>query len=136
MDKVVFQKAWYDAIMEDSFNEFSSQEIAYILYAAAMYSFFGKKVNLGEEFGEEFKHLNIAMPNIYSQIDNIVDYGVAQGQRNQKYNNEAIRELASQGLTQKEICLKLGYDVSKSKALSSNVGYKEGRAIYLKKERK
>ena len=132
MDKVVFQKDWYDAIMEDTFNDTTPQEMSYIMYAAAMYSFNGEKIDIGKVFGNEFRGLNRSMPNIYSQIDNIVSYGNDKIARNQKYDNDKIQALAAMGVTQKEICRQLGYDVSKSKALSSNPGYKSGRAQYLK----
>jgi hypothetical protein len=132
-DKMIFQKSWYDAIMADEYLETTEQEMAYILYAAMIYSFDGTRINLGEVFGAEFKGLNRSMPNIYQQIDGIKNWGEKNQQKNQKYDNEAIKELAAMGYTQKQICIELGYDVAKAKSLSSNPGYKEGRAIWLAK---
>ena len=133
--KMVFLQSWYDAIMSDEYLETTDQEMAYILYAAMLYSFNGEKTNLGAVFGPEFKGLNRAMPNIYSQIDNIQEYGDKNGAKNQKYNNDKIRELAAQGLTQKEICIQLGYDVNKCRSLSSNKGYIEGRSEYISQKK-
>lgn len=129
-DKLTFMKKWFEAEMNDEYNDTTEQEMAYILYAAAKYAFYEEKINMGEVFGNEFKSLNRAMPNIYSQMENIKEYGDSNGKKNQKYDNEAVKELAAAGFTQKEICEKLGYDISKSKSLSSNRGYKEGAAIY------
>ena len=41
--------------------------------------------------------------------------------------------MAAQGFTQVSICQQLGYDVSKSKSLSSNPGYKAGRELWKEK---
>ena len=134
-DKMIFTKQWYNAIMEDEYIQTTEQEMAYILYAAMQYSFTGEKIDLGVVFGNEFKGLNRSMPNIYSQIDNIMAHGVAAGKQNQTYDNDAIEELAAKGMTQKAICAELGYDVSKSKSLSSNPGYKKGRERYLQNKK-
>lgn len=128
--KLTFMKNWYDAIIEDKYVETSPQEMAYILYAAANYAFFGERIDMGEVFGEEFKGLNRSMPNIYSQMDNIKEFGERNKRVNQRYDNEKVKELAALGYTQKEVCLELGYDVDKSKSLSSNKGWKEGKAIF------
>lgn len=130
--KLTFMKNWYDAIIEDEYVETSPQEMAYILYAAANYAFFGERIDIGKIFGENFKGLNRSMPTIYSQIDNIKEFGERNQGKNQKYDNDKVRELAAMGLTQKDICKELGYDVDKSKSLSSNKGYKEGVALYKK----
>ena len=135
MDKLVFMKRWYDAEMNDENNDTTPQEMAYILYAAAVFAFTGEKINIGDVFGKEFKGLNRSMPNIYSQIVSMKDWEDTHTQANQKYDNEKIKELAIQGFTQKEICEKLGYDVEKSKSLSSNKGYREGRQILQKKQK-
>ena len=130
MDKLTFMKQWWDAILKDDALDMTPQDMACILYAAACYAFNGEKIKIGEVFGNEYRGLNMAMPNIYSQMDNIKEYGEKNKIKNQKYDNEAIKELAAQGLTQREICLELGYDVSKCKSLSSNQGYKDGRDIF------
>lgn len=135
MDKLIFMKKWYDAIMNDKIVETTPQEMAYILYAAAKYAFEGEKINFGSEFGPEFKGLGRAMPNIYSQMESIKEYGEKFQGVNQKYNDDEVRELASRGMTQKEICEELGYDSAKSKSLSSNKGYKEGRKMYLENKK-
>ena len=132
-DSMIFQKAWFESIADDELLETSPQEMAYILYAAARYCYYDEKINMGEVFGNEFKSLNRDMPNIYTQIDKIANYGSTFGNGksgNQKYDSEKIEELARQGMTQKEICEELGYDVSKSRSLSSNAGYKRGRAAF------
>lgn len=128
--KLTFMKQWYDALAEDQNLDLTEQDLAYILYAAARYAFADEKINIGEVFGKEFKGLNIAMPNIYSQMDNIKEFGERNKGVNQRYDNEKVKELAALGYTQKEVCLELGYDVDKSKSLSSNKGWKEGRALF------
>lgn len=128
---MVFMKDWYQSIIDDEYVETSEQEMSYILYAAMQYCFTGEKINLGEVFGAEFKGLNRSMPNIYSQIDKIMSYNEKQGKKNQKYDNDAVEKLAARGLSQKEICRELGYDEKKSNSLSSNAGYKRGRAQFL-----
>ena len=40
--KMVFLQSWYDAIMSDEYLETTEQEMAYILYAAMLYSFNGE----------------------------------------------------------------------------------------------
>ena len=131
-DKIIFTKEWYDEIMKgDDFVETTPQEMAYILYAAAIYSFTGEKTNIGETFGREYNGLNRTMSGYYGQIDRIIQSGKIQTGKNQKYDNEAIKSLAAQGYSQVKICQELGYDVSKSKSLSSNPGYKEGRKLWI-----
>ena len=136
MDKFVFMKDWFDAEMQDENNQTTEQEMAYILFAAAKFAFTGEKINLGEVFGKEFKGLNRSMPNIYTQMEKIEKYNEKFQGVNQKYNDEEVKALAAQGMTQKEICGQLGYDVSKSKSLSSNRGYKEGRKLFLESGKK
>lgn len=131
MDKMIFMKDWYESIMSDEYIETTEQEMSYILYAAMQYWFTGEKINLGTVFGNEFKGLNRSMPTIYSQIDKMAEYIDKQGKKNQKYDNDAVEELAAQGMSQKEICRALGYDESKSNSLSSNAGYKRGRDRFL-----
>ena len=131
MSNIIFLKNWYDELINDEFSPLSAEEMAYILYAAAMYSWEGVKTNFKDTFGRA--DLNRVMAPYYTQIDNILKYksssnNVAVG--NQSYNNFAISDLASKGFTQKEICQILGYDESKSRSLSTNKGYREGRALY------
>ena len=52
-----------------------------------------------------------------------------------KDDNDAVRDLAAKGLSQKAICMELGYDVNKARSLSSNSGYREGRELYKKSQK-
>jgi hypothetical protein len=135
MDKMIFQKDWYEGIVNNEYVETTEQEMAYILYAAMRYCFYDETTDLGEVFGKEFKGLNRDMSNIYTQIDKIKNWSEDLGKKNQKYDDPRIEELAAEGLTQKEICLELGYDPSKSKSLSSVAYYTKGRARYLEKKK-
>lgn len=125
-DKMIFMKKWYDAIVSDDVEETTPEEMAYILYAAMQYCFNDERINIGDVFGREFRGLNRAMPNIYSQIDAIQNFGT----KNIKYDAKAIKDLASQGYSVKQICEKLGYPEEKSRSLYKNPGYIEGKAIY------
>ncbi len=117
---------WLKDIKEDQNLELSEQELAYIVYAAVKYGLEGEKLNLGEVFGKEFKYLNIAMPNIYGQIDNIQGYDLG---RRTKYDSEKIKELKLKGYTAVQICEELGYDKSKARSLTSNKGWREAVQI-------
>ena len=128
-DKMIFQKKWYDAIKEDEYIETTEQEMAYILYAAMIYSFEGERIDIGEVFGKEFKGLNRSMPNIYSQIDNIVGWSDKMSDSKRKYDPDRIRELRLQGYKAREICEIEGYDVSKANNITSNRGWKEAGEI-------
>lgn len=130
-DKMIFQKDWYEGIVNNEYVETTEQEMAYILYAAMRYCFYDETIDLGEIFGKEFKGLNRDMSNIYTQINKIKNWSENMSSKNQKYDDPKIKELAAKGYTQKQICIELGYDESKSKSLSSAALYKEGRAIYL-----
>lgn len=131
-DNIIFLKEWYEELINDEFAPLTAEEFSYILYAATMYSWNGEKTNFEETFGR--KDLNRMMAPYYAQIDKIVNYRdkskvVKEG--NQSYDDEAIKALAAQGVTQRKICQTLGYDETKSRSLSSNRGYKEGRKLYL-----
>lgn len=130
-DKMIFQKDWYEGIVNNEYVETTEQEMAYILYAAMRYCFYDETIDLGETFGKEFKGLNRDMSNIYTQINKIKNWSENMSSKNQKYDDPRIKELAAKGYTQKQICIELGYDESKSKSLSSAALYKEGRAIFL-----
>ena len=121
-DKMIFQRKWYDAIKNDEYIETTDQEMAYILYAAMIYSFEGERIDIGEVFGAEFKGLNRSMPNIYSQIDNIKDWSDKMSDAKRKYDPERIKELRLQGYKAREICEIEGYDVSKANNITSNRG--------------
>ena len=128
-DKMIFQRKWYDAIKNDEYIETTDQEMAYILYAAMIYSFEGERIDIGEVFGKEFKGLNRSMPNIYSQIDNIKDWSDKMSEAKRKYDPDRIRELRLQGYTAREICEIEGYDVNKANNITSNRGWKEAGEI-------
>ena len=129
---IVFLEQWKDELMNDEFSPLTEEEFAYILYAAAIYSWTGEKTNFKEVFNRA--DLNRVMAPYYTQIDNICNYreGMRQNIRGrQSLDKEAIKDLASRGYTQRQICEELGYDVDKLKSISSNPGWKEGRRIYL-----
>lgn len=127
---MIFLKTWYENIMEDEYVPTSEQEMAYIMYAAAQYCFYQERIDIGEIFGKEFRGLNRSMATIYSQIDKMKQWTDNNVKTNQKYDNDKVYELAAQGKSQEEICLELGYDVSKKRSLSSNKGYRDGKAAY------
>lgn len=122
-DKMTFMKKWINDIRADENVDMTEQEIAYVIYAAVNYGLSGEKINHGEIFGKEFKHLNYAMPNIYGQIDNIQNYGEEKKATVLKYDADAIYELRMKGHTAKEICLELGYPVEKANNITSNKGW-------------
>lgn len=131
-NNIVFLEQWKDSLINDEFAPLSEQEVAYMVYAAAIYCWTGEKTDFKEVFDRP--DLNRVMAPYYSQIDNIVNYKdnmkkVVEGK--QTFDNEAIKELAAQGISQKEICRRLGYDEARSRSLSSNRGYREGRAIFM-----
>ncbi len=122
-DKMTVMKKWIEDIRADENLDMTEQEIAYVVYAAVNYGLTGDKINHGELFGKEFKHLNYAMPNIYGQIDNIQNYGEEKKVTVLKYDADAIYGLRMQGLTAKEICISLGYPVEKANNITSNKGW-------------
>ena len=126
---MIFQKDWYDAIMNDPYVTTSEEEMAYILYAAMRYSFYGECIDIGDTFGKEYKGLNRSMSNIYSQIDRIVDWAKAKAEVNKKYDSERIKELRLEGKTAREICVIEGYGEDKAKNITSNKGWKEAGEI-------
>ena len=135
-DKITLKADWFNEIWEDeNIGDLSEQEKAYIVYAAVQYGFSSEKINIGAIFGNEFKYLNMAMPNIYGQIDRVAEYSqTLNGNKvSQKYDDEAIKELRLQGFKAKEICEQLGYDPAKANSLTSNKGWKEAGEILKKK---
>ena len=135
MSKVTLRKQWFDDIKNDPNFDITEQELAYIIYAAAMYGFTGEKVNIGEVFGREFRGLNFTMPNIYGQIDNIQQYDPSKG-KVVKYDSNAIYELKVQNekMTAREICKALGYPEDKARSLTSNEGWKRAQKEILQKK--
>ena len=127
-DQIIFLQEWFNELANDEFTPASPEELAYILYAATRYSWFREKTNFEEVFDRA--DLNKIMTTYYAQIDRITGYRENSGKNNQKYDNEAVKALAAKGLSQKAICMELGYDVSKARSLSSNSGYREGREIF------
>lgn len=129
---IVFLEQWKDELLNDEFAPLNEEEVAYMMYAAAIYCWTGEKTNFKEIFDRV--DLNRIMAPYYSQIDSILNY--RENMRNnirgrQSLDKEEIKKLASRGFTQRQICEELGYDVDKLKSISSNPGWKEGRAIYI-----
>lgn len=122
-EKLTFMKKWYDDIRNDENLEITNQEMAYILFASAIYAFEGEKINIGDVFGKEFKGLNMAMPNIYGQIDNINDYNTLQSENNIKYDDDAIYKLAMTGMKGTKVWAQLGYNKDKVASLYTNKGW-------------
>ena len=128
-EKMIFQKDWYEAIQNDPYVETNEQEMAYILYAAMIYCFERKCIDIGEVFGKEFKGLNRSMPNIYSQIDRIKIWSDNMNEGKRKYDAERLKELRLEGKTAREICMIEGYDIDKANNLTSNKGWIEAGKI-------
>lgn len=123
-DKMTIMKKWIDGIREDENLDLTEQEIAYIIYALVTFGLEGTKVNLGQTFGAEFRHLNLAMSNIYTQIESIQNYGEEKKSSVLKYDADKIYELRLAGKTAKEICVELGYGVDKANNITSNKGWR------------
>lgn len=129
-DNFTIRKDWLDSIYEDENLEgVTEQEMAYIVYASVKYGLTDEKINISKTFGEEFRHLNWAMPNIWGQIDKIRGYNKNQGDINRKYDNEAIKKLRLEGKTAKQICIELGYEADKWRSITSNKGWTEAGQI-------
>lgn len=133
MSEIIFLKKWEDSLRNAEIDPFTEEEIAFMMYAAVHYGRDGEKTDFEKVFNR--KDLNRVFNSYYVQIDSIKDFKNKQGennvaQGNQSYDNDAIKELAMQGYTQKEICRKLGYDEKKSRSLSSNKGYRAGIEIF------
>lgn len=123
-NRMIFQRDWYEDIVNDKFVPTTDQEIAYLLYAAMKYSFYDEQVNLGEVFGKEFANLNRSMTSIYGQIDKIKNYGEEKKASVLKYDADRIYELRLEGYTAKEICIMEGYGEDKANNITSNKGWK------------
>lgn len=137
MNKVTIMEDWIkslenDPIIGSSINETA---VSMILYGLYQYGTTGEKVDLGAVFGQQFAVYNYALLGLYPQVDKMQKFsrGVHKGG---KYDDEAIRELASKGLGPKAICIKLGYDPVAAKSISSNKGYKDGREEYKNRDNK
>ena len=131
-NNIVFLEQWKDELMGDEFAPLNEEEIAYLIYAAAIYCWSGEKTDFKEAFDRP--DLTRVMASYYTQIDNIRNYKdnmkkVVEGKQN--FDSEAVKQLAAQGVSQKEICRRLGYDEARSRSLSSNRGYREGRALFM-----
>ena len=117
-------KKWIDGIRNDENLEVTEQELAYIIYAIVSFGLDGEKINIGEVFGKEFKHLNFAMSNIYTQVESIQNYGEEKKASTLKYDSDRIYELRLEGYTAKEICAMEGYGEDKANNITSNKGWK------------
>lgn len=123
-NRMIFQRDWYENIINDKFVPTTEQEIAYLLYAAMKYSFYDEQVDLGEIFGKEFANLNRSMTSIYGQIDKIKNYREEKKASILKYDADRIYELRLEGHTAKEICIMEGYGEDKANNITSNKGWK------------
>ena len=123
-DKMTIMKNWIDGIRNDENIDLTEQQMAYIIYAMVTYGLEGTKVNIGTVFGEEFKHLNLAMSSIYTHIDNIQNYAEEKKTSVLKYDANRIYELRLEGYTAKEICIMEGYGEDKANNITSNKGWK------------
>lgn len=137
MNKVTIMEDWITDLENDprlgsSINETTT---AYLLYGLYKYGVSGENVDLGAIFGPQFGVLNFVLSSLCSQMDRIRNFSKGE-HKGGKYDNDAIRELASQGLGPKEICEKLEIDPAKAKSLASNKGYKEGRDYFKSKQGK
>lgn len=127
-EKMTVMAKWFADVREDPYLELTEQDMAYIMYATIQYGLTGEKTNFGEIFGDGYRALSMAMPNIYGQIDNIQHYN--EGVGTVKYDKDAIKELSSQGMTAKQVCEALGYPLDKAKSITSNKGWIEGRKMW------
>lgn len=132
-NRMIFQRDWYENIVNDKFVPTTDQEIAYLLYAAMKYSFYDEQVDLGEVFGKEFANLNRSMTSIYGQIDKIKNYGEEKKAAVLKYDADRIYELRLKGHTAKEICVMEGYGEDKANNITSNRGWKRAGEELKKK---
>lgn len=132
--KMTFMGKWLTSLETDSYIDLSEEEIAFIVLATVRYGLRDEKTNFEEKYGKEFKMLNMAMPNIYNQIDSIKHYDPTGKKISEKYDSEQIKELRLQGMSAKQICAELGYDINSSKSLTSNKGWKEAGEITKKKQ--
>lgn len=136
MNKITIMEDWIKSLENDPIigGTINETAVSMILYGLYQYGVTGEKVDLGKVFGKQFAVYNYALLGLYPQVDKMQKYskGVNKGG---KYDNDAIRELASQGMGPKAICEKLGYDSASAKSISSNKGYKDGREEYKNREK-
>ena len=128
-DKMTVMRKWLDDIEADENVTLTDNDRAYIAYAILRYGLYGEKTNIGEVFGKEHSTLNLAMPNIYGQIDNIQNYNP---NRSAKYDPEEIKRLRLEGYTSPQICDVLGIPRSKAKSITTNKGWKDAGEILKK----
>lgn len=121
-----FSKEWYDAIKNDKYNETTELQMALIIGAAALYQFNGEAIDIGAVYGEQYRELNRSMSTIYDQIDRINNR--SQTQRGEpKYDEDAIYELAIQGMKASQVWEQLGYPMEAVNSIYSNKGWKRAR---------
>ena len=73
-NNIIFLEKWYEDLINDEFSPLSAEEVAYIMYAAAVYEWTGEKTNFAETFDRG--DLNRVMAGFYPQIDSIRNYKV------------------------------------------------------------
>jgi hypothetical protein len=130
-NKVTIMADWIKSLIDDSKVGAGMNEtcVAYVLYGVFQYGVYGEKVDLGATFGQQFGVLNYVLSTLYPQIDKMQNFSKGE-HKGGKYDNDAIKELAMQGLGPKAICEQLGYDPAIAKSISTNRGYKEGKEIF------
>lgn len=127
-----FSEEWYKELTDkNNFLNLTEEEVCLVIAAVCIYGIAGMRLDLSN-FNAGSDKLNGIANGYYGQVDRILNRKVSG--KNKKYDDEAIEKLAREGKSQTEICKALGYDVSKSKSLSSNKGYKKGRRDFLEKK--
>jgi len=125
--KLLMLKSWFEIVSKTM----PTEDAARVIYALNYYSCYDEKLDLGKEFGEDVSaRLTTVVESYYAQIDRMNKKPIAAGGRKEKYDAEAISNLASQGKTVKEICDELGIEYSRG--IYNTKGYKEGHAKWLK----
>lgn len=127
-DSIKITKQWLDNFYADDFNDYSDEDIAYILYGMVRFGLYGEKTNLVKMFNlPPERNLNYALAQYYPQINNMINYEEKQKKLqevNKKYNDDAIYFLRKRGYTGKEICNILHYECGE-KNLSTTKGWKK-----------
>lgn len=127
-NSILFRKEWFEDLKN---NGGTPEQIAAILYGAAMYNYYGEKINLGGTFGSEYSALGLTAGGIYSQMDKIAEYKGTN--EKMKFNPEQIKKMRLKGMTQREIAEAVG--ATNYKSISSNKGWIEaGEELKRRKE--
>lgn len=120
--KVILLNDW----VNDINSSLSEEDAKDVIYAIVQYSLYDKRIEVKDS-------LKATVLSYLTQVDKITKkHPIAGTGRKEKYDADAIRELASQGLDLRAICEKLG--IPFSRGIYSNRGYKEGREIWTKSQ--